>query len=392
MSKVNSENHTVKIETSNSQENFILRSPKRGKIFRGPNWNAFNRQSLGSIPRKFENILFQEKGSEAKKGFLSQKERFEEYSQIESVKYSYPGPGKYQVKNESFETTASSKPSISVKGFGNGFTSKSERFDDPREYYEKFYPGPGQYNKAYSSIFDKNNKNNFRYNSLYSTSEVRSLKEPIESPGPGLYDPIIPLLLKKDVTNKMNYMFASKDQRFNNILETKNVNKLTGPGRYFNNTESIVKDPDKTSFFFKNSLSQNINPIENYVVDFEKKPRFNIPGPGEYNLRQDILDPHKLGHKIFKNQVVDEQENYLDKQREKELEELNLLKGSKQEKYHKNYQAVEDYKKSAKSVFESKSAKGVYHSPNHVPGPSYYNPQQWPSKISYNCNVDRNWI
>ena len=58
------------------EQNFMLKSPPKGKIYRGPNWNAYNRESLGSIPRSSENILFRDKSHENKIAFSSQTGRF----------------------------------------------------------------------------------------------------------------------------------------------------------------------------------------------------------------------------------------------------------------------------------------------------------------------------
>ena len=73
-----------------TEQNFILRSPTKGRLYRGSNWNAYNRESLGSIPRSSENILFKDKSNENKVAFSSQVGRFTTRNQSE--KYTYPGP------------------------------------------------------------------------------------------------------------------------------------------------------------------------------------------------------------------------------------------------------------------------------------------------------------
>jgi hypothetical protein len=96
--------------SSNFKELNCLKSPRKGRIIKGSNWNAFNRQSLGSIPRKIENILFKDKSEQSIKAFLSQKVRFEDFNKIESVKYSYPGPGKYDDELQVTGTNGMSRP------------------------------------------------------------------------------------------------------------------------------------------------------------------------------------------------------------------------------------------------------------------------------------------
>lgn len=373
-------------------DNFVLRSPNKGKIYRGPNWNAFNRQSLGTIPRKSENILFQEKNSDTKKGFMSQVERFEDFSKKDTIKYSFPGPGKYS--NEILDKTVSTNVSLSSKGYGNGFVSKSERFDDPKDYYEKFYPGPGQYVKDNdrSTISHSLNKSNCRYKSLYNTKPANSLKVNKDLPGPGHYNPIIPLLLNKElIADKNNFYFASKNDRFKGGMHSRENNTLMGPGRYFANNDMQLKDPDKTSFFFKRELSKNEDPIEKFL-NIPKVQKFKIPGPGEYNLRKELIDENKFNYNINRKPLIDETEKTIEKN-ETELEHhIKLNKNLKNDINSSNDYSPSRNEKGIKSIFQSKSPKGTNLNNKHVPGPSYYNPNLWPKRISYNCNNDKYWI
>jgi hypothetical protein len=378
----------VSIENiDNGNDNFILKSPPRGKLYRGPNWNAFNRQSLGTIPRKSENILFQEKNSDTKKGFMSQVVRFEEYNKLDSVKFAYPGPGKYSI-NENMDKTIISNPSISTKGYGTGFTSAFDRFDDPREYYEKYYPGPCEYKNNKNAI-QSNEKSNLKYKSLYYTNDSKSLKISKDIPGPGNYNPSIPSNLNKESEMKENYFFASKDKRFKNQLKTKDAYPLIGPGRYFNYTEFTAKDPDKTSFFFKNNIVKPDDPIERHLK-ISKVQKYKVPGPGEYNLRQELIDQSKFNYNMPRKPLIDEDEKNIEKYIENEIEHINLARNASI--LPPENVIVKNDLKGSRSVFVSKSPKTIEYNKYHNPGPSYYHPQIWPKKISYNCNSEKTWI
>ena len=146
---LNEESKVISLEEE-VEQNFVLKSPTKGKIYRGSNWNAYNRESLGSIPRSSENILFKDKSQENKIAFSSQTGRFN--NRCESEKYAYPGPGKYTESN--FQEKLLKNPSHSNKGYG-GFISTTDRFDSLREYYEKYLPGPTDYKKDQLFIENK---------------------------------------------------------------------------------------------------------------------------------------------------------------------------------------------------------------------------------------------
>ena len=156
--KENEESKVISLEEE-VEQNFCLKSPPKGKLYRGSNWNAYNRESLGSIPRSSENILFKDKSQENKIAFSSQTGRFNNRS--ESEKYAYPGPGKYTESN--LQEKFAKNPSHSNKGYG-GFISNTDRFDSLREYYEKYLPGPTDYKK--DQLFIENKYQTIRFTIL----------------------------------------------------------------------------------------------------------------------------------------------------------------------------------------------------------------------------------
>ena len=73
-------------------ENFFRKTTHKGKLFKGPNWTAYNKENLGSIPRTVEKALVEDKKGMTKVGFSTQTERF--FPRMDSSKQC-PGPGEY---------------------------------------------------------------------------------------------------------------------------------------------------------------------------------------------------------------------------------------------------------------------------------------------------------
>jgi hypothetical protein len=372
----------------NTDDNFILRSPGKGKIIRGPISNAFNRQSLGSIPSKSEKILFKDNETEVKKGFSSQCDRFTQYRLRESVKYSFPGPGEYQSYNLS--KFVHSNPSNSTKGYSTGFTSKNERFDDLREYQEKYMPGPGEYNSKISLNQDSFKKSNLRFKSLYNTNKMISLKVYKDNPGPGDYDPIKPGLFLSSLDSSPNFFFKSKEGRFDKSKE--NTRNSPGPGKYFFDLNSDTsKKKDSTSYFFKNKIPKNNDPVEK-ILNLDKNKKFETPGPGEYNLRMELIKDNK-NHSSTSGSIyfINDKKTISEYDKEKKIE-VRSRDYSIQIQPQNNIYSFENSKKGIRSVFLSKSPRNAYTKSNHVPGPSYYNPALLPERKSFNMNEDKFWI
>ncbi len=369
------------------EQNFILRSPQKGKLYRGSNWNAYNRESLGSIPRNSENILFKDKSQENKIGFSSQTGRFNDKTQSE--KFCYPGPGKYLETN--ITEKKSKNPSFSNKGYGAGFISATDRFDSLREWYQKYYPGPSDYKKDHSFIASKIS-NSRLYKSMYYKPEIKSLKKSKELPGPGYYNPIVPSAVMREEENKReNFFFVSK----NHQREPIECNSLSpGPARYYLNdlkNFNYVKDPGKTSHYFKDSCPQREEPLDKFILQKKYPKKKLLPGPGDYEIKSDI-GRFKYDCSNLNKKIISEKDRERDREKERELEEINVLKTIKKEAFMPYVSPFENLKKSARSVFLSKSPRDDYLKINHVPGPSYYQSNKPENKVSYNWNTDKIWI
>jgi len=368
------------------EQNFVLRSPLKGKVYRGANWNAYNRESLGSIPRNSENILFKDKSQENKVAFSSQVGRFSEKNQSE--KFSFPGPGKYLVTSISEKNPKN--PSHSNKGYG-GFISTTDRFDSLREYYQKFYPGPSDYKKDHTFIASKVS-NSRLFKSMYYQDENKSLKKSKEKPGPGYYNPIMPILQMKEQENKKENYYFTSNQNQRPPIELNTISP--GPARYYLNdlkNFNYVKDPDKTSYFFKDKVPEREEACDKYLVQKKYPKKKLIPGPGDYDLKSEI-GKLKYDYSNLNKKIISEKDRERDRAKEKELEEINVLKSIKKEAFMPYVSPFENLKKSARSVFLSKSPRDDYLKINHVPGPSYYQANKPDYRVSFNWNTDKIWI
>jgi hypothetical protein len=395
-------------------ETYKLRSPKRGKIYRGATFNAFNRENLGSIPKSSEIILFKDKSSESKPGFLIQSQRFPNRNNIIYNNHPYED----EIKNRNNKNILiNSNPSFSSKGYCNGFLSKSERFDDSKLFYEKYYPSPGLYKEDKFSILNEISNNN-RYKSLYNTKHVKSLKIMLENPGPGAYNPINNnIITERYKYDNPNSFFASKENRFGlNKLKDEDGNDLIpGPGKYFYEEKfPYVKEQDKSSYFFKQSPKKQENLLE-IVLNIPKIENFKIPGPGAYNLRTEFVKVNKISEEkeedsnTNQNDQTHKNTEMKDKNKGKiyfseryyKPKEFSLTEKKKESKSKspnlkkKEYQfKMPEYvpRKGIRSIFISQSPKEDYIKLHHIPGPSYYNPILIPTKKSFNSKIDNLWI
>lgn len=261
----------VSIEHVNDLKTEINRKLKsKGKLRTGPFWTAYNRENLGSIPRKVENIIINEKTNNTKKGFLSNTSRFSDRN--ESVKYNIPGPGSYN----SDATSTIDKSGISVyssKGYGNGFIKGTSRFDDYSDYLQKYTPGPSDYLKTQADNFSSDK--NIKYKSLYKKKEYVSLKETITTPGPGFYNPerLVTDNSKQNTTS--NFFFKSTSKRFNMFggnqekIKDNSESNLNTMSNFFNNTNyTTFENTQYNNTNYTNNSNNNISNSTNYNKTF----------------------------------------------------------------------------------------------------------------------------
>jgi hypothetical protein len=397
-----------------SIKEFVLRSPNKGKIYKGPNWRAYEKQSLGSIPRDREKILYQDRSSKNEFAFSSQIERFQEKN--ESEKYNFPGPGNYKVDFNEISKNHKKNPSISNKGYGS-FASIKERWDTRTEFYSKFSPGPGSYKSENNKSIKDDNLKSKRYSKIYE-KDREVMKKSIEKenlPGPGDYEPFTSDFYLKGISCPMS-LFVSKVKRKLPYEEIPNISP--GPGRYRINDSKdfdIIKDPNKTSYFFKDKTNkpENENSLEKIIyspiieslkkeIDYNKykdiSKNLNIkinlnssPGPGDYEIKSP-LGILKYDYSYKDKRIINQREIDYDKEKQKELEEINILKNARKEAFMPYFSPFDNIKNSANFVFKSKKPKIDEIKFNQVPGPSYYSPRLFERKSSFNINMDKKWF
>lgn len=419
-------------------------SKNKGKIRRGPFWNAFNRENLGSIPGKIENILINERSDPTKKGFLSNTGRFS--NRTDNIKNNFPGPGAYS----SSSTMNNSNISIySSKGYCNGFVSTTVRFDDKEEYTNKYLPGPSDY-KPRTTIEKKvENANNYKYNFLYRERRMICLKQNFDNPGPGHYEPIV---LKTEISAAPtsskcdeDFFFKSTTKRFDYDKPLgSNPNKTAGsfingsqnetnytsehmkdtqsgfPDLYhplqtitnFNRTSNqlspikgevedslnnlkeaseikppIVYPASKISRFFKSEQKKDEDPLIKLGIKKEEKTN-EQPGPGTYKTEQNFGPKSKNDLAMHERFLVSQRTFYRERFHPSQKKKKHVRKN---DFYSTQSCFNTDKKQNQLSIFASKSPKGLkVNSMN--PGPCYYSPKVSPAKTSFNLNKDSRWL
>ena len=249
--------NVVSLENLNDvNESVFQKTTKKGKLFKGPNWTAYNKENLGSIPRNIEKSLVEDKKSITKIGFSTQSERF--FPKNQNMKNN-PGPGSYNLCGD-MDFTRTSSSFYSSKGLGNGFVSTSDRFDDSKLYYCKYAPGPGEYCPESNKTLEHEVATSILGKSLYNNKKTQSLKIKRDTPGPGYYNPIVNTFDNK-YKGKMvlDSVFKSKVNRFK---KGKNSN-FPGPGKYFKDEQyNDINDKNRAqsqSYFFRGPLPKKYN-------------------------------------------------------------------------------------------------------------------------------------
>ena len=358
--------NVMDFNTADSNSLSKLESPKKGRIYRGPNFNAYNRESLGSIPGKHENILVRVSNI-GRVGFSSGiANRFSKDINLS------PGPASYNTN----QSSSTNKESFSSKGYCNGFVSKSERFDNLKEFNDKFNPGPGQYNNSEScSLFNQISKS-INYKNLYEYSgNNKSLKVNVESPGPGDYD-----LIASPPYKKIEYSFNKKPERFFKLKQ----DIFPGPGKYndIHNSEFFIPDKDKhtSNFFKKPYYNEREKHKEELLMGNEIEDKNWSPGVGEYDIKSLFGRNNNFNNQNYKMIRINNFET-------KNNDKTSITRND-------NYYVKSSFdgRMGYDSIFKSVSPKIKELKKNHIPGPAYYNAAENDRKFFYNYNIDNKWI
>ena len=263
-----------KDETDKSNFNsskFFLRTGRPGHLFLKPNYTAFTKTNLGSIPTKLEKTLIKTKSSKPISTFINNTiSSFNKKKELKPIETEEKDIRKY--------TT-----SFSSKGFGVGFVSKVSRFGESLSGYK---PGPADYSpernltllsKVENSTFGKSffkKKTSMSlscYNNNFSNQTTKRSSTSSKSKNYTDINNSENIPLEK---NKGSYFFNSTSDRFNgSIFGSKNRNP--GPGKYFfDNNNIIVKEPEKLSSGFVEPKKKMTNPIKFYGLNKNEKKKF----------------------------------------------------------------------------------------------------------------------
>ena len=411
---------------SNTQD-FFLRVGRPGRLFLQPNYTAFTKTNLGSIPSKIEKTLLKTETNiplttSINSSLVSTESKFNSTTTNDSIK-SYRDPKNYS-------------KSFSSKGYGNGFVSKVARFN---KYLKEYTPGPGDYspdkiytleNEIKKSIFGKSifldrenrslsllNPLGSREQKFFTSQEKENLIKKEKEKEKEKND----LNKEKDSNNddnnkKGNYFFDSNSNRFSGGLFSNN-NKYPGPGKYFINLDYKIRNKDKNSPNFIYPAQKMINPIKYYKLNSndEKELGFHIKDKIKnakvatfWRKMPHLGHTYDFGDTLKGEKKLKNQKNILTDGNIVTMPDLQILKKLRNNKFYRteqknlpsiseeksfNSNAVNKMLKSKrKDLFELASPRwdqGYFHDNEthfQVPGPAYYEPRILTNKKSFNLN------
>ena len=380
-----SDNNIVTLENLNEIDiNLMNKTTTKGKLFKGPNWTAYNKENLGSIPQKIEKALIEGKNNKnlTKIGFNTQSERFFPKKNKEKN----PGPGSYNISKDLTRTSTSF---YSSKGFGNGFVSQSDRFNNSSLYYSKYSPGPGEYQPQEIGTIGYKVSKSLLAKSLYNNKKNVSLKNRNYTPGPGQYN--INNNFKWNQLYKSSF-FASNAPRFNKRIK----DKIPDPGKYYKDEYYIdINDKEKRinkeNYYFKKPKEKKVDLLKKYKIKteqnkedikfklHEKKGRiYNINGNSINPFTMNKQDIYKIRNKSLNNKLLNNNNkipNYTMRNfgfsNEDEIQYIHkvLNKTKKDDIFKLNAPRWK------KDEYEFK-----------IPGPAYYHPKIQYKSLSFNRN------
>ena len=256
---------------------FFLRTGRPGHLFLKPNYTAFTKTNLGSIPSKLEKTLVKTDSNKPLSTYINNTLiSFNKSKDFEAIKK----------EDRDIRTYTTS---FSSRGFGVGFVSRVNRFG---ENLSGYLPGPADYYPEKSLTLLSNVEKSPFGKSLFKKRTTASLSTTYDD---SLYNKSLKsktsskkkkalINIKEDISKNRNdsdkklgsYFFTSTSDRFNkNIFGIKNLNP--GPGKYFLNNDYIkVKSPDSLSPEFVLPKKKKINPVNYFGLNENDKKKFGF--------------------------------------------------------------------------------------------------------------------
>ena len=256
---------------------FFLRTGRPGHLFLKPNYTAFTKTNLGSIPSKLEKTLVKTDSNKPLSTYINNTLiSFNKSKDFETIKK----------EDRDIRTYTTS---FSSRGFGVGFVSRVNRFG---ENLSGYLPGPADYypeksltllSNVEKSPFGKSLFKKRTTASLSTTYDDSLYNKSLQSKTSGKKKKAL-INIKEDISKNRNdsdkklgsYFFTSTSDRFNkNIFGIKNLNP--GPGKYFLNNDYIkVKSPDSLSPDFVLPKKKKIIPVNYFGLNENDKKKFGF--------------------------------------------------------------------------------------------------------------------
>jgi len=323
-----------------------------GRLYRGPNIDAYSRLSQPSIPGKDDLEL--EKLDDESKGFGSRQPRFFLTSQHS------PGPAQYT----SLPASQAPSPSFSKKGFG-GLISKTKRFS-PKQFVT-VAPGPG----SYASSVHRRVQSNL--SSIFVQPKSQSRTSKVASPAPGQYNPP-----ESKPPKGPSAIFKSNTKRADNTFV------IQGPAPwYYTPDDGLIRSSSQklTSTFKKpvNGKRFKINLYDPHAPVLDEA----VPGPGYY-AQGNRSEQESLSGSYSRSEV----DRFGRSINPKKTKELSPGPGS-----YEILPTLESKEKQLVSgaVFMSESQR-EFPRPTKVPGPAFYKVQTGLHKKSFHLNPEQHWV
>lgn len=325
---------------------------RSGRLYRGPNSDAYSRISQPSIPGKDDLEL--EKLDNGSKGFGSRQPRFSPPSKQSPALRQYA----------SLPASQAPSPSFSKKGFG-GLISKTKRFG-PKQ-FATIVPGPGSYSTSVHRRVQSN------LSSIFVQPKHQSRTSKVTSPAPGQYNPSEP----KPPTG-LSAIFKSKTKRADNTFVTH------GPAPwYYTPNDGLIRSSSQklTSTFKKpvNGKRFKINLYDPHAPVLDE----SVPGPGYY-VQGNRSEQESLSGSYSRSEI----DRFGQSINPKKTKELSPGPGS--------YDIIPSLDSKEKqlvsgAVFMSESQR-EFLKPTRVPGPAFYKLQTNSHKKSFHLNPGQHWV
>ena len=359
---------------NSSSSIFLLKTIKRGHLYRNPNYTAYNKQSLGSIPTKVEKTLIKQQikpyNNKTNKSLIK--------SNSQNIINHIPPPPTIFQNPKNYTTSYSSK------GFGIGFVSKVSRF---KNIQNTSTIGPGDYYPEKNYSIENNVIKSHFGKSMFIEKKCKSLSKHIEKSIKNNND------IKSNNNNfrrnkklKNSYYFESTSERFkDSITNGVSKNDNPGPGRYLKFIDYIKKkDYYKLSPGFVREKPKAVNIIKKYLIDENdnKKYGYCIYNKEKVGRILKGLPPLTVINRYFNSsQIINS--NFSDITIDLST---SINKSQNERKCNKNNR-IENIQKVCTFGEQDWDDKLHRNDPHfQMPGPAYYFPKLQKTRKSFNSN------